>query len=257
MWHRRLRAQVARSAAPRGYGSVEAASYPRAGARPARTRADRWRADLPEDPLAAAQASGMPLRRRCRSRPGAPVARSRAREHPSRGRDRSDRARRPGLVRTGDLHAGQHASSGVQPERAPARAAEQPGGAAPQCRRARRLAGELPPTPHVGQPDWARTVGTRWSGDALDAAEHGRMAAVGLDRCDDHAGFQLDEVNTDEGNLDPCRDHDALVEDTIQDFDRARGWRRPLRMHREHAQQAQCRQRRAPPRAAFDGAALR
>jgi hypothetical protein len=94
-------------------------------------------------------------------------------------------------------------------------------------------------------------VGTGRDGDALDAAQRRSVPDVGLDRGDDDAGLESNEVNAGERDPHPCLDHDALVEDTIEDIDRARGWRRPLRMHRERSQQVRCRQRatrRAAPR---------
>lgn len=128
----------------------------------------------------------------------------------------------------------------------PPRAAELPGGAAPPCRHTGRTAGEPRPAPHAGRRDGAGTVGIGRDGDAVDVAERRRVPDVGLDRGDDYAGFELNEVDAGQRDPDPCLDHDVLVEGAIEDIDRARGWQRPLRMHRERSWQVRCRQRAIP-----------
>lgn len=77
-------------------------------------------------------------------------------------------------------------------------------------------------------------MGTGRDGDAVDVAERRRVPDVGLDRGDDYAGVELNEVDAGERDADPGLDHDdALVEDAIEDIDRVRGWQRPSKAHRE------------------------
>src|SRR5438128_2180910 len=48
------------------------------------------------------------------------------------------------------------------------------------------------------------------------------LMLVGLDGGDDDAGFYGDQVDAHDGNAHPGIDHDALVQDTVQDIEDAR-----------------------------------
>jgi hypothetical protein len=39
---------------------------------------------------------------------------------------------------------------------------------------------------------------------------------IRLDRCDDHTGFDGDEIDAHERDAHPCVDDDALIQDAIQ-----------------------------------------
>jgi hypothetical protein len=47
-----------------------------------------------------------------------------------------------------------------------------------------------------------------------------RVLEVSLDRGDDDARFNSHEIDTDEGNANPCVDDDALVENAIENIDK-------------------------------------